>query len=78
MDGLVIAPHPAHLDVHPVTCSLGQPTRHFDVRFVVHAPAGAVPRRSVESLDLRWWPVNDLPDGSDLDPLVAASTTTAR
>jgi hypothetical protein len=29
---------------------------------VVHAPAGAQPVRSDESLDLRWWPVDDLPD----------------
>ena len=31
IDGLVIDPSPVHLDVHPVTCSLGVPTRHFDV-----------------------------------------------
>jgi hypothetical protein len=47
--------------VHPITCSLGVPTRHFDVRFVVRAPAGATPVRSDESLDLRWWPVDALP-----------------
>jgi 8-oxo-dGTP pyrophosphatase MutT (NUDIX family) len=60
--GLTIAPGPVHVDVHPITCSLGRPTRHFDVRFLVHAPAGAEPVRSDESLDLRWWPVNALPD----------------
>jgi 8-oxo-dGTP pyrophosphatase MutT (NUDIX family) len=59
---LRIDPAPVHVDVHPITCSLGVPTRHFDVRFVVHAPAGAQPVRSDESLDLRWWPVDDLPD----------------
>lgn len=60
--GLTIEPTPVHVDVHPITCSLGVPTRHFDVRFVVRAPADAQPVRSDESLDLRWWPVDDLPD----------------
>jgi 8-oxo-dGTP pyrophosphatase MutT (NUDIX family) len=59
---LKIDPAPVHVDVHPITCSLGVPTRHFDVRFVVHAPPDAEPVRSDESLDLRWWPVDALPD----------------
>jgi len=59
---LTIEPAPVHVDVHPITCSLGVPTRHFDVRFLVHAPSGAIPVRSDESLDLRWWPVDALPD----------------
>lgn len=59
--GLTIASTPLHVDVHPITCSLGVPTRHFDVRFLVTAPAGAKAVRSDESLDLRWWPVDDLP-----------------
>jgi len=61
IDGLVLDPQPVHLDVHPVTCSLGQPTRHFDVRFVAHAPADAQPAVSAESVDVRWWPVDALP-----------------
>jgi 8-oxo-dGTP pyrophosphatase MutT (NUDIX family) len=61
IEGLTIVPTPVHVDVHPITCSLGVPTRHFDVRFVVRAPAGATPVRSDESLDLRWWPVDALP-----------------
>jgi 8-oxo-dGTP pyrophosphatase MutT (NUDIX family) len=61
MTGLTISAQPLHLDVHPVTCSLGVPTRHFDVRYLVRAPEGAQPVRSDESLDLRWWPVADLP-----------------
>src|SRR5882724_1806769 len=52
IDGLSIDPTPVHLDVHPITCSLGVPTRHFDVRFAVHAPVGAQPVRSDESDDL--------------------------
>jgi 8-oxo-dGTP pyrophosphatase MutT (NUDIX family) len=65
IDDLRIDPEPVHLDVHPITCSLGVPTRHFDVRFAVYAPPGAQPVRSDESDDLRWWPVRALPAGSD-------------
>lgn len=73
MEGLVIEPEPLHLDVHPITCSLGLPTRHFDVRFLVRAPAGALPVRSDESDDLRWWPIDALPaDTEDLLPMVGA------
>lgn len=71
---LRVEPEPVHLDVHPITCSLGVPTRHFDVRFVVQAPRGAEPVRSDESDDLRWWPIDALPPGSeDLAELVAAA-----
>ncbi len=68
IDGLVIETAPLQLDVHPITCSLGVPTRHFDVRFLLRAPAGAQPMRSAESLDLRWWPVDALP--SDVAQIV--------
>ncbi|RRO12741.1 NUDIX domain-containing protein [Saccharopolyspora rhizosphaerae] len=75
MTGLVVDPEPVHLDVHPITCSLGKPTRHFDVRYVVRAPAGAEPARSDESLDLRWWPLVTPPEGTDLVPLLTAATS---
>ncbi len=72
IDGLTIDPEPLRLDVHPITCSLGVPTRHFDIQFLVRAPAGAQPIRSHESLDLRWWPLDGLPpDTDDLVSLVA-------
>ncbi|MEV6429465.1 NUDIX domain-containing protein [Nocardia sp. NPDC051463] len=51
---------------HPITCSLGVPTRHLDLLFRIVAPAGAVPIRSAESTDLRWWPINALPPDSDV------------
>jgi len=61
IDGLRIDPVPIHLDVHPITCSLGVPTRHFDVQFLVTAPPAAQAIRSDESLDLRWFDAADLP-----------------
>jgi 8-oxo-dGTP pyrophosphatase MutT (NUDIX family) len=63
MAGLVLDPVPVNLDVHGLTCSLGLPTRHYDVQFVGVAPAGAEPVRSSESEDLRWFAVDDLPAG---------------
>lgn len=57
-------PAPIGLDVHPITCSLGVPTRHFDVRFLAVAPDGAEPVRSDESLDLQWFGFDELPAGT--------------
>ena len=60
-------PTPLGLDVHPITCSLGVPTRHFDVRFLALAPTGSEPVRSDESLDLKWFPWDALPYGVSPD-----------
>lgn len=57
-------PIPIALHVHPITCSLGVPTRHFDVQFLAVAPEGSDPTMTDESLDLRWCDWADLPDGS--------------
>lgn len=61
--GLELDPVPVHLDEHPVTFC-GEPglVHHLDVRFVAVAPAGAVPVVSEESTDVRWWPVDALPE----------------
>ena len=77
IDGLTVGAMPAALHVHPVTCSLGVPTRHLDVQFVAKAPAGAQITCSDESLDLRWWPLDGLPDGADygVRQLVRAAQT---
>lgn len=64
---LVIDPEILHLDTHPVTCSLGVPTRHLDVRFLLHTAPGAEIVRSTESMDLRWWPVDALPPSAQQD-----------
>ncbi|WP_214405806.1 NUDIX hydrolase [Pseudonocardia lacus] len=73
IDGLSISEHPVHVGVHPITCSLGVPTRHLDVQYLVRAPAGAVERISDESDDLRWFPLDGLPsDDAALAELAAA------
>ncbi|HEX6345132.1 NUDIX hydrolase [Umezawaea sp.] len=77
--GLRIEAQPIHLDVHPITCSLGLPTRHFDVRFLVRAPVGAKPVRSAESVDLQWWPLDSLPGNvDDLTPMIDAALARLR
>ncbi len=70
----------AQLHTHPITCSLGVPTRHLDVRFAAVAPpqpGGELPHFDIssESDDLRWWPVDALPpdDGTEIESLVAAA-----
>jgi 8-oxo-dGTP pyrophosphatase MutT (NUDIX family) len=71
MDSELVAVH-----VHPLTCSLGVPTRHLDLQFVARAPAEAQITISDESDDLRWWPADALPPGTDhaLAHLVARAT----
>ncbi|MEO6794916.1 MAG: NUDIX hydrolase [Mycobacterium sp.] len=78
--GLRLDPRLAAVHVHPVTCSLGVPTRHLDLQFVAHAPVGAQIGISDESMDLRWWPVDALPPDVDdaLRYLVARAVTTVR
>jgi 8-oxo-dGTP pyrophosphatase MutT (NUDIX family) len=62
---LTIEPELAAIHVHPVTCSLGIPTRHLDLQFVAHAPADAQIAVSDESVDLRWWDLDALPSDAD-------------
>jgi 8-oxo-dGTP pyrophosphatase MutT (NUDIX family) len=71
--GLVLDPVPVQLSEHPVPfCGPDGDVHHLDVRFLAVAPSSGVHAASEESLDVRWWPVDALPDpGSDLVELVA-------
>lgn len=59
---------PVQLSEHPVPfcrpggAEAGRPVHHLDVRYLVVAPEAARPEVSEESLDVRWWPVDALPD----------------
>jgi ADP-ribose pyrophosphatase YjhB (NUDIX family) len=56
-------PVPAQLDEHAVPfCDPRGTVHHLDVRYVAAAPAGAGHAVSEESLDVRWWPVDALPE----------------
>ncbi|SKC65941.1 NUDIX hydrolase [Krasilnikoviella flava] len=78
--GLDVAldPVPVHLDEHAVPfCGSDGVAHHLDVRFVAVAPDGARHAVSDESLDVRWWPVDDLPN-PDLAPMVALAVARVR
>ena len=69
---LRIDPRPFDLDVHTIPARPARGTRpqepehlHLDVRFLVYAPPGAVPRISDESLELAWVGPGELPRYSD-------------
>lgn len=66
-------PHPVQLDRHELVGDFGRCLEHLDVRYVAVAPRGARELVSEESLDVRWWPVGDLPSGTrdELTPLVS-------
>ena len=75
LSDLDLDPVPVQLSEHEVPfCGPGggRPVHHLDVRFVAVAPDDAVHAVSEESLDVRWWPADALPDPeADLVELVA-------
>lgn len=75
--GLTIDPAMAALHVHPVTCSLDVPTRHLDMQFIGHAPPNVEIACSAESLDLRWWPLDALPEDTDFGLMQLAQAAVA-
>ncbi|KAB1932631.1 NUDIX hydrolase [Micromonospora sp. ALFpr18c] len=60
IDGLRIDPVPIDVDVHTVACQGG--SLHFDVRFAVLTPPGAVEQVSDEAEALGWFPPDALPE----------------
>jgi 8-oxo-dGTP pyrophosphatase MutT (NUDIX family) len=80
VDGLVLDPEPLHLDEHVVEfCGDRGSVRHLDVRFLAVAPEAAVHAVSEESIDVRWWPVDALPDAAaELRELVDAAVLRAQ
>jgi 8-oxo-dGTP pyrophosphatase MutT (NUDIX family) len=72
IDGLLMDSVPLHLSQHPVTfCDRRGTVKHYDVRFLARAGADVEPVASDESLDVRWWPVDDLPtDDADMVEMV--------
>jgi 8-oxo-dGTP pyrophosphatase MutT (NUDIX family) len=80
LERLWLDPEPLHVDTHVVGfCGRHERVRHLDVRFLAVAPEGARPVVSEESLDVRWWPVDDLPsDGAELREMVDLAVTRAQ
>ncbi len=62
LSGLIVRAEPLHLSQHPVEfCDPRGTVQHLDVRFLAEIGADVEPVVSEESLDVRWWPVDDLP-----------------
>jgi 8-oxo-dGTP pyrophosphatase MutT (NUDIX family) len=70
--GLVIDPEPVHLSLHTVDfCNPRGPVRHLDVRFLARLGDDSDPVVSDESIDVRWFDVEDLPtDEPDMVDLI--------
>ncbi|WP_329349495.1 NUDIX hydrolase [Streptomyces sp. NBC_01261] len=74
--GLTLLPGgPVRLDRHPIPppCHC-----HYDVQYAVLAPPGAVQEISDESLDLRWFPYDEVPAVADESVLRLLKATRAR
>jgi 8-oxo-dGTP pyrophosphatase MutT (NUDIX family) len=67
---LDLDPEPVLLDAHPVPFCGDGTTWHLDVMFRATASEDAVPAVSAESLDVRWWPLDELPN-PELGPFAA-------
>jgi 8-oxo-dGTP pyrophosphatase MutT (NUDIX family) len=69
---LTVDAEPVHLSLHEVGfCDPRGPVRHLDVRFLARLGATEEPVVSEESLDLRWFPVDDVPtDEPDMLDLI--------
>ena len=66
IEGLEIVDPAIDIDIHNVAPDGADPVWHYDVRFLVLAPAGAEPVGNHESEDIKWVSVDDL-DDYDLD-----------
>jgi 8-oxo-dGTP pyrophosphatase MutT (NUDIX family) len=77
VEQLVLSAEPIHLSRHTVEfCDPRGPVRHLDVRYLAVAAREIEPVVSDESLDVRWWPVTDLPtEEPDMVELVLQATT---
>jgi 8-oxo-dGTP pyrophosphatase MutT (NUDIX family) len=70
--GLLVHPGPVHLDRHAVDfCDPSCIVHHLDVRYAALAPEGVLAVVSDESIDVRWWPLVDLPKlGDEMHALI--------
>ncbi len=77
---LTVLPDIVQLDRHVLVGEFGRCREHLDIRFAALAPPDVDPQVSDESLDVRWWPVDALPEGTaaELAPLVAAARRLTR
>lgn len=72
---LVARPELIQLDRHHLVGSFGRCREHLDLRFVAVAEDDSTHAVSEESLDVRWWRTDALPEATrhELEPLVAVA-----
>ena len=58
---LDLRPEPVGLHRHELSAAFGRCREHLDVTYVATAPGDRSPVTSDESLDVAWWPVDQLP-----------------
>lgn len=77
---LDLDPQPVQLSEHAVPfCGANGDVHHLDVRFVAVVDPHSAFAASTESLEVRWWPSDDLPDPDpDLVELVALARARVR
>lgn len=76
IEALQLIPGLLHVDRHPAPCNPGIVEEHLDARYLVVAPPGAEPALSGESLDVRWFGWDELPDG--LEPTIGEMLAAGR
>ena len=59
---LALDPNPLLLSRHEVPCGSVRPTYHLDVQYLVRVDHPVNPDIGPESLDIRWFPHDQLPD----------------
>lgn len=65
VSGIEAAPGIVQLDRHELVGDFGPCRAHLDIRYAALLDREVAPVVSAESLDVRWWPVDSLPDGPD-------------
>lgn len=77
---LRLLPGPVQLDRHRLGSGFARCTEHLDLRWVAVAEPGCEPAATAESLDLAWWPVDALPEGTEdsIQDLVARAVELVR
>ncbi|EWT00315.1 NUDIX hydrolase [Intrasporangium oryzae NRRL B-24470] len=72
---LTVLPGIVELSRHELPAAFGRCREHLDVRYAAVTPLDGAPLVSDESIDVRWWPTDQLPPGApaDLAPLIQAA-----
>ena len=75
IEHLTVLPGIVELSRHELAGAFGRCREHLDVRYAAVAPLDCAHTVSDESIDVRWWPAEQLPPGApaDLVPLIRAA-----